>query len=160
MFLHWEAARCFSWRHLAFLSSHVDCRSRLHLPLKSPTRMSCPGCLIGMLKGRAIPTERQTESYTRDKKEFAAAIFCKAHPSHLWKCFPIPPGSQQALHSCGLRRLSGLPRYWEIRWSSRSSRAIGANQGEWEKLAMSIWLCCKRSLQQLLQRCPFAAALG
>lgn len=39
-------------------------------------------------------------------------------------------------HPCGLWGLSVLLRYWEIRWASRSFRAIGANQGEGKR-----WQC-------------------
>lgn len=62
------------------------------MPLKLASRKNCPGCLMGMLKSRPIPTERQTESYTRDKKEFTATIFCKAHPSPPVEVLPHPAG--------------------------------------------------------------------
>lgn len=68
--------------------------------------MSCSGCLIGMLKSHAMPKKRQTESYTGIKKEFTATIFGKAHPSHLWRRFPIPLAHSKGTSLWALRAFS------------------------------------------------------
>ena len=97
--------------------------------------VNCPGCLTGMLKSPGICTKRQTQRYIQTKKSLQPQCFEKHVPPICASASPsrralVAAGLQQALRFCRLQRLLLLPRYSEIRWSSCSFRATGANQGE------------------------------
>lgn len=85
---------------------------------------NCPGCLTSMLKSPAVCTKRPSQRYADTKKVYGHNVFkSTCLPSSSAACEDhVPEGSEDLL----------LPRYSEVRWSSCSFRATGANQGEGE----------------------------
>lgn len=160
--LHWEAAWCSSWRHLAFISSHVGCRNHLHLPLKLAARMWLAlVAWLECLKSPTVLTKRPTESYARNKKEFTATIFGKAHASHVWKCFSIPwahgkhripVGSEGSQCCLGIQRSGGQAVASEQQELSRESGKRDRNvrldelQRQPRAAPPEVSLCCSAGL--------------
>lgn len=92
---------------------------------------NCPGCLTSMLKSPAVCTKRPSQRYADTKKVYGHNVFKSTCLPSL-SALPCPTGRLWGPRSCRLRRLLLLPRYSEVRWSSCSFRATGANQGEGE----------------------------